>query len=70
MSKIRIGSIAAVCALLVSGSAYATGPVDTLFAGVDLSTVTTSVTTIGVAVVGIVLAYKAIDLVKRAISKV
>lgn len=70
MRKMRLFSIIGAGALFATSAAHATGPVDTLFSGVDLSGVTTNVTTIGTAVVGIVLAYKAIELVKRAIQKV
>lgn len=70
MKKVQFASIIGTAALAASGAAHATGPVDDLFAGVDLTGVTTNVTTIGIAVVGIVLAYKAIELVKRAVSKV
>lgn len=70
MKKVQFASIIGTAALLASGAAHATGPVDDLFAGVNLTGVTTNVTTIGIAVVGIVLAYKAIELVKRAVSKV
>lgn len=70
MKKLQLASIIGVAGVLASGAAHATGPVDTLFTGVDLSGVTTNVTTVGTAVVGIVLAFKAIELVKRAIQKV
>lgn len=40
-----------------------------LFAAVDISTVATSVGTLGAAIVGIALVYKGIGLVKRALSK-
>lgn len=70
MKKLQLASIIGVAGVLASGAAHATGPVDDLFAGVNLTGVTTNVTTIGIAVVGIVLAYKAIELVKRAVSKV
>lgn len=71
MRKMRLFSIIGAGALFATSAAHATGgPVDTLFAGVDLSNVTTNVTTVGTAVIGIVLAYKAIELVKRAIHKV
>lgn len=69
MKSMRFG-IAAVAGILASAPAFAEGPVDDMFAAVDFTTVSTNVTTIGVAVVGIVLAYKAIDLVKRAVNKV
>lgn len=69
MKIMRLG-IVAVASTVASTSAFAAGPVDDMFAAVDFTTVSTNVTTIGVAVVGIVLAYKAIDLVKRAVNKV
>lgn len=65
MKKAAIGAAAATSA----GVAGATGPIDTLLAGVDLSTVGTWVGTTGLVVVGIYLAFKGIDLAKRGISK-
>lgn len=41
-----------------------------IFAAVDLSTVTAAVVAIGVAVIGIRMAFKGVDLGKRGVSKV
>jgi hypothetical protein len=41
-----------------------------IFAAIDLSTVLTAVGTIGVAVIGIAMAFKGIDLGKRGVKKV
>lgn len=41
-----------------------------IFAAIDLSTVATSVIGLGVLVVGITMAFKGIDLGKRAVKKV
>lgn len=55
----------------VTASAHATGTdIDTLFGGVDISSVKTNVLTIGAGIIGIHLAMKGIGLVKKAISKV
>lgn len=43
---------------------------DAIFAAIDLSSVATAVGTLGVAVIGIAMAFKAIDLGKRAVRKV
>lgn len=62
----------AAALVAVSGSAMAqtvTSPVNTLFAAVDFGDVGTKVATMGVAVIGIAMAMKAISIVKRAISK-
>lgn len=41
-----------------------------IFSAVDVSSVATWVGTIGVAIIGIVMAFKAIDLAKRGVRKV
>ena len=43
---------------------------DVIFAAIDLGTVATSVIGLGVLVIGITLAFKGIDLGKRAVKKV
>lgn len=70
MKKMHLAFSAGAVGLLVSGAAHATGPIDTLFTGVDLSSVSTNVTTIGGVVLAIALTFKGIDLVKRAVTKV
>lgn len=42
---------------------------DDMFAAVDFTTVATAVGALGIAVIGIALAFKGIDLVKRGIKK-
>lgn len=44
-------------------------PIEDIFAAVSFGTVTTAVVAAGVAVIGIRLAYKGIDLAKRAVGK-
>lgn len=48
----------------------ATGPVDTIFASISLTTVAASVVGLGVVIIGIVMAFKGVDLGKRAVKKV
>lgn len=43
---------------------------DAIFAAIDLTSVATTVGTLGVAIIGIALAFKAISLGKRAVNKV
>lgn len=72
ISSPRLVALVAVAgAALGSTSAMATGttPFDAMFAAVDFSTVAAAVGTLGVAVIGIALAYKGIDLVKRGVRK-
>lgn len=67
-----IKKIAAVVATtVVTAPAFAEGEtgVSSIFAAVDLSSVTNFVTTTGVVVVGIALAMKGITLAKRALNK-
>lgn len=42
---------------------------EAIFSAVDLSTVATWVSTLGVAIIGIALAFKAVDLGKRGVKK-
>jgi hypothetical protein len=67
-AKIAVGATG----LALSGLAAAqtaTDPFDALFAAVDFSGVATKVGAMGIAVIGICLAYKGIDLVKRGVRK-
>lgn len=50
--------------------AQAADPVSTLFAGINLGTVVAAVLALGLVIVGIAMAFKGIDLSKRAIKKV
>lgn len=47
-----------------------TSPIDTLFDGVDFSGIATKVVAMGAVIIGIVVAFKGVDLVKRVIRKV
>ncbi|ATG21787.1 hypothetical protein CO705_17810 [Ralstonia pickettii] len=62
-----VGAVAGVAAT----SAHAAGNTafDTISAAVDFSSVGTWVGVIGVAIIGIVMAFKAIDLGKRGVKK-
>jgi hypothetical protein len=62
--------VAAGAASVLAVAAHATGPIDDLFAAVDLSTVVAAVGVVGLAVIGITMAFKAIDLAKRGVRKV
>lgn len=50
--------------------AQSTSPVDTLFDGVDFSGISAKVVAMGVVIIGIVVAFKGVDLVKRVVRKV
>lgn len=61
---------AGVAAMSTSGLALAqSSPIEDIFAAVSFGTVTTAVVAAGVSVIGIALAYKGIDLAKRAVRK-
>lgn len=60
-----VGAVAGVAAT----SAHAAAAFDTISAAVDFSSVGTWVGVIGVAIIGIVMAFKAIDLAKRGVKK-
>lgn len=53
----------------VLARAQATDPVSQIFAAVDLTTVSVAVIAVGLLVIAIVMAFKGIDLGKRAVSK-
>lgn len=57
-------------AVLASAPAFATDPTAALFAAVDISSVATSIGTLGVGIVGLAMALKGIALVKRAVTKI
>ena len=64
--------VAGASTLALTGLAQAqsaTTPFDSLFAAVDFSSVASKVGVMGVAIIGIALAYKGIDLVKRGVRK-
>lgn len=67
-AKIAVGATGLVLSGLASAQA-ATDPFDSLFAAVDFSSVAAKVGVMGIAVIGIALAYKGIDLVKRGVRK-
>lgn len=64
----RFGAVVLASAV-AAPAAFAAGPMDAIFAAVDLSTVATWVGATGVVIVGIVMAFKGIDLSKRAVKK-
>lgn len=67
----RAASGVALASLSVAVMAQeATSPIDSLFDGVDFAGIATKVVAIGLVIVGIVVAFKGIDLVKRVIRKV
>lgn len=64
----RFGAVV-VTAAFAAPAAFAAGPMDSIFAAVDLSTVGTFVGATGVLIIGIVMAFKGVDLAKRAVNK-
>ena len=68
--RIKYGA-AVVLATAATGAMAAEGDnaIDQLFAAAGLSTTSASVIALGVVVIGICMAYKGIDLVKRAVRK-
>lgn len=66
-AKIAVGATA--LALSGMAAAQATDPFDALFAAVDFSSVAAKVGVMGIAIIGICLAFKGIDLVKRGVRK-
>lgn len=66
-SKLAVG--ATTLALSGMAAAQAVDPFDSLFAAVDFSNVAAKVGVMGLAIIGICLAYKGIDLVKRGVKK-
>ena len=71
-AKLAVGASALALsgmAAAQSGGSGGTSPFDAMFAAVNFSTVAAAVGGLGVAVIGIALAYKGIDLVKRAVRK-
>lgn len=56
-------------ALALSGASHA-GPIDDMFASIDLTTVAAAVLAIGLVIIGIAMSYKGVDLSKRAVRKV
>lgn len=61
---------AVVAAGAVAPAFAATGPVDQIFAAIDLTTVAASVLALGVLIIGVAMAFKGVDLGKRGIKKV
>lgn len=64
----RFGAVV-VTAAVAAPAAFAAGPMDSIFSAVDLSTVGTFVGATGVLIIGIVMAFKGVDLAKRAVNK-
>lgn len=74
-SKARnLGAKAAVLPLLalstVAAHAQTTSPFDTLLDSIDLGGATAKIVALGVLVLGICLAFKGVDIGKRAVKKV
>lgn len=65
-AKVAIGGLSLVP---VFAMAQGTDPVSQIFAAVDLTTVSVAVIAVGLLVIAIVMAFKGIDLGKRAVSK-
>lgn len=70
----RLSKFAGVAGVAVLASAptfaQAADPTAALFAAVDISSIATSIGTLGVAIIGIAMAMKGISVVKRAVSKI
>jgi hypothetical protein len=65
-------TVASLLLLTLAAPALATeptNPMDAIFAAVDLTTIEGFVSTVGVTVIGIALAFKGIALAKRGISR-
>lgn len=67
---LKYGSGAALAVAAVASHAAGTGPVDTIFAAIDLTTVAASVLGMGVLIIGVAMAFKGVDLGKRGVKKV
>lgn len=63
-------SVLSAAGVMAAVPAFAADPTAELFSSVDISAISANVTTLGVAIIGIALAFKGISLVKAAISKV
>ena len=62
--------ILAVAASASASSAFAEGPINDLFAAIDMTTVAASVLALGILIIGVKMAEKGIQLAKRNISKI
>lgn len=62
--------IVAVAAGFSASSAFAVGPIDDLFAAIDMTTVAAAVLALGILIIGVKMAEKGIQLAKRNISKI
>jgi len=65
----RLALISGAVAASAGAHAAGTDPISTIFASIDLTTVATTIAGLGVLVIGIVMAFKGIDLGKRAVKK-
>lgn len=68
----KIVKLALVATSLIASAvpAFAVGPIDTIFAAIDLTTVAASVLVLALLIIGVTMSFKGIDLGKRAIRKV
>lgn len=68
-AKLALGASALALSGVAAAQSTSTDPFAALFAAVDFSTVAAAVGGMGIAVIGIALAFKGIDLVKRGVRK-
>lgn len=64
----RFGPVVLASAV-AAPAAFAAGPMDAIFAAIELGTVATFIGSTGVVIIGIVMAFKGIDIAKRAVKK-
>lgn len=62
--------ILSIAATASASSAFAVGPIDDLFAAIDMTTVAAAVLALGILIIGVKMAEKGIALAKRNISKI
>ncbi len=65
-TKIAVGSLM----LVASSGAHAAGPMDDIWAAIDLSGIATKIGAAGVLIIGITMALKSIGLGKRTVNKI
>ena len=72
MNKFTKLALLAVASIGSAVPAFAAGtdPISTMLASIDLTTVAVSVAAIGLLVIGVAMAFKGVDLGKRAVRKV
>ena len=70
MNKFAKLALVASGVLSAAVPAFAVGPIDTIFAAIDLTTIAASVLGMGVLIIGVAMAFKGVDLGKRGVKKV